>query len=48
MKENIIKFDYDENYSEIEVKKINVKWKLENDFNTFMNEMTSGFNDIDN
>ena len=48
IKEKLNNFDYDENYSEIEVKKINGKWKLEHDFNTFMNEMTSGFNDIDN
>ena len=48
IKEKLDNFDYDENYSEIEVKKINGKWKLEHDFNTFMNEMTSGFNDIDN
>ena len=48
IKERLNNFDYDENYSEIEVKKINGKWKLEHDFNTFMNEMTSGFNDIDN
>ena len=48
IKEKLNNFDYDENYSEIEVKKINGKWKLEHDFNTFMNEMTSDFNDIDN
>lgn len=48
IKEKLNNFDYDENYSEIEVKKINGKWKLEYDFNTFMNEMTSDFNDIDN
>ena len=48
IKEKLNNFDYDENYSEIEVKKINGKWKLEHYFNTFMNEMTSGFNDIDN
>ena len=48
IKEKLDNFDNDENYSEIEVKKINGKWKLEHDFNTFMNEMTSGFNDIDN
>ena len=48
IKEKLNNFDYDENYSEIEVKKINGKWKLEHDFNTFMNELTSGFNDIDN
>ena len=48
IKEKLNNFDYYENYSEIEVKKINGKWKLEHDFNTFMNEMTSGFNDIDN
>ena len=48
IKEKLNNFDYDENYSEIEVKKINGKWKLEHDFNTFMNEMTSDFNDVDN
>ena len=47
-KEKLNDLDYVETYSEIEVKKINGKWKLEHDFNTFMNEMTSGFNDIDN
>ena len=48
IKEKLNDLDYVETYSEIEVKKINGKWKLEHDFNTFMNEMTSGFNDIDN
>ena len=48
IKEKLNNFDYDENYSEIEVKKINGKWKVEHDFNTFMNEMTSDFNDVDN
>ncbi|WP_314292328.1 hypothetical protein [Leptotrichia massiliensis] len=47
IKEKLNNFDYDENYSEIEVKKINGKWKLEHDFNTYLNEITNGFNTND-
>ncbi len=47
IKEKLDNFDYDENYSEIEVKKINGKWKLEHDFNTYLNEITNGFNTND-
>ena len=47
IKEKLDNFDYDENYSEIEVKKINGKWELEYDFNTYLNEITNGFNTND-
>ena len=47
IKEKLNNFDYDENYSEIEVKKINGKWELEYDFNTYLNEIMNGFNTND-
>ena len=47
IKEKLDNFDYDENYSEIEVKKINGKWELEYDFNTYLNEIMNGFNTND-
>ena len=43
IKEKLNNFDYDENYSEIEVKKINGKWELEYDFNTYLKESMKGF-----
>lgn len=46
-KEKLNDLDYVETYSEIEVKKINGKWELEYDFNTYLNEITNGFNTND-
>ena len=46
-KEKLNNLDYVETYSEIEVKKINGKWELEYDFNTYLNEITNGFNTND-
>jgi hypothetical protein len=47
IKEKLNDLDYVETYSEIEVKKINGKWELEYDFNTYLNEITNGFNTND-
>ena len=46
-KEKLNDLDYVETYSEIEVKKINGKWELEYDFNTYLNEIMNGFNTND-
>lgn len=46
-KEKLNGLDYVETYSEIEVKKINGKWELEYDFNTYLNEIMNGFNTND-
>ena len=47
IKEKLNDLDYVETYSEIEVKKINGKWELEYDFNTYLNEIMNGFNTND-
>ena len=46
-KEKLNGLDYVETYSEIELKKINGKWELEYDFNTYLNEIMNGFNTND-